>query len=459
MDSQHDDRDGSQAAIATFVGPNAHYYALAFERLSAERRRGFSINLAAAFVGPVWAIGRGVWTWFWIGAAGEAVALIFISRGLWGGAPEGEWFGGELVSQSLILGLVLLVLVRGTLALAANPAYRRRFAKWQFDRSLPSGISRTSVVAGIALLSFVYPLVAYRFTSPAPVKYVLTFPTTREIPHAVADGIDYTVDWMILHFEGFFTAITNVVRTILNFLELILVGTPWPVITLLLLLVAWRVAGGKVTVFTAAALAYLGLFGFWDKSMSTIALVATSVLICVVFGGPLGIWCAKSPRVNFIVKPILDVMQTMPAFVYLIPAVAFFSIGKPPGVLATVIFAMPPMIRLTTLGIQQVPADVREATIAFGATPRQLLFKVEYPLAIPSIMTGINQTIMMSLSMVVVAALIGAGGLGYDVIRSLRHLETGKGVMAGIAIVLCAMVLDRIIQSARKADRAGRGTG
>ena len=187
MDSQHDDRGGSQAAIATFVGPNAHYYALAFERLSAERRRGFSVNLAAAFVGPVWAIGRGVWTWFWIGAAGEAVALIFISRGLWGGAPEGEGFGGELVSQSLILGLMLLVLVRGALAVAANPAYRRRFAKWQVDRSLPGGISRTSVVAGIALLSFVYPLVAYRFTSPAPVKYVLTFPTTREIPHAVAE--------------------------------------------------------------------------------------------------------------------------------------------------------------------------------------------------------------------------------------------------------------------------------
>ena len=212
-----------------------------------------------------------------------------------------------------------------------------------------------------------------------------------------------------MHFEEFFSAITNMVRAILNFLELVLVGTPWPVTALILLLIAWRVAGWKVTVFTAAALTYLGLFGFWDKSMSTIALVATSVLICVVFGTPLGIWCAKSPRVNIIAKPILDVMQTMPAFVYLIPAVAFFSIGKPPGVLATVIFAMPPMIRLTTLGIQQVPADVKEAAIAFGATPRQLLYKVEYPLAIPSIMTGVNQTIMMSLSMVVLAALIGAG--------------------------------------------------
>ena len=151
-----------------------------------------------------------------------------------------------------------------------------------------------------------------------------------------------------------------------------------------------------------------------------------------------------------IVKPILDFMQTMPSFVYLIPAIAFFSIGKPPGVLATVIFAMPPMIRLAALGIQGVPGHVTEAAIAFGASPRQLLFKVELPLAVPSIMTGINQTIMMSLSMVVVAALIGAGGLGYDVLFALQHVEAGKGILAGIAIVFCAMILDRIIQGSRE---------
>jgi glycine betaine/proline transport system permease protein len=142
-------------------------------------------------------------------------------------------------------------------------------------------------------------------------------------------------------------------------------------------------------------------------------------------------------------------MQTIPSFVYLVPAIAFFSIGKPPGVLATVIFAMPPMIRLTTLGIRQVPDDVKEAALAFGASPRQLLVKIELPLAVPAIMTGINQTIMMSLSMVVVAALIGAGGLGYDVLFALQHIEAGRGILAGIAIALCAMILDRIVQGSR----------
>jgi glycine betaine/proline transport system permease protein len=180
--------------------------------------------------------------------------------------------------------------------------------------------------------------------------------------------------------------------------------------------------------------------------MSTMALVATSVIICVAIGIPIGILCAKNRRANTLIEPLLDIMQTLPTFVYLIPAVAFFSIGKPPGVIATVIFALPSMVRLTTLGIQQVPTHVREAADAFGATPAQLLLKVELPLAIPSIRLGINQTIMMSLSMVVVAAMIGAGGLGLEVIHSLQHLKTGQGILAGIAIVVCAMALDRMVR-------------
>ena len=156
------------------------------------------------------------------------------------------------------------------------------------------------------------------------------------------------------------------------------------------------------------------------------------------------------------IEPILDVMQTLPTFVYLIPAVAFFSIGKPPGVLATVIFAMPPMIRLTSLGIRQVPQTVKEAALAYGAGPIQLMAKVELPLAIPSILTGTNQVIMMSLSMVVIAGLIGAGGLGLDVIRALNFLQTGQGFLAGIAIVLMAMMLDRIVRGSKNAGRGRR---
>ena len=158
-----------------------------------------------------------------------------------------------------------------------------------------------------------------------------------------------------------------------------------------------------------------------------------------------------------VVKPVLDFMQTMPSFVYLIPAVAFFSIGKPPGVFATVIFAMPPMIRLAALGIQQVPHDVREAALAFGTPPWKLLIKVELPLSAPSMLAGMNQTIMMSLSMVIIASMIGAGGLGYDVLIALRRLNTGEGMLAGTAIVVCAMILDRIIQGHRSCRGSGPG--
>ena len=185
--------------------------------------------------------------------------------------------------------------------------------------------------------------------------------------------------------------------------------------------------------------------------MTTLALVAVAVIICVVVGIPVGVLCAKSPRLHTIVEPVLDVMQTLPTFVYLIPAVALFSIGKPPGVIATVIFALPSMIRLTELGIRQVPGNVREAANAFGASPLQLLFKVELPLAVPSIRLGVNQTIMMSLSMVVVAALIGAGGLGDGVMKALQHLRTGQGFLVGFAIVL--------VRNGARPDGAGSGGG
>ncbi|MFQ5973415.1 MAG: ABC transporter permease [Alphaproteobacteria bacterium] len=426
-----------------FVGENVDYYARQFERLA---QRGVTINWAAAVFGPLWAASRGLWALFWAGGAVQLLALIAIARGIWGGSEE------EANSGTLFLGILVLLAVVAAYGVSANWAYQRQFVRWRIDRTLSAGLNRTYTVASAALVAFVYSLTVYRFSGLSVHENIEQFPTTRLIELNTAKAIDAAVDWLTINFEAAFDSITVAVRTVLNLLELVFVGTPWPVMTVLLLIIAWRVAGWKVAVFTAAALAYLGFFGFWDKAMSTISLVGASVFICFVFGTPLGIWCAKSSRTNAVVKPILDFMQTMPSFVYLIPAVAFFSIGKPPGVLATVIFAMPPMIRLTTLGIQQVPSHVKEAALAFGASPRQLLFKVELPLSVPSIMTGINQTIMMSLSMVVVAALIGAQGLGFDVVRALNHLETGRGILAGIAIVFCAMILDRIVQGSREKD-------
>jgi len=222
---------------------------------------------------------------------------------------------------------------------------------------------------------------------------------------------------------------------------------------MLLVLAAWQAAGRGVAIFVFLALAYLGLFNFWANAMSTLSLVFAAVLIGALVGVPIGIFCAKSARAYRLVRPVLDVMQTLPAFVYLIPAIAFFSVGKTPGVIATFIFSSPAAIRLTTLGIQQVPHSVKEAALAFGASPLQLLYKVELPLALPSIMTGINQTIMLSISMSVTAALIGAGGLGFDVLFALQNVEAGRGVLAGIAIALCAMMIDRIIQGTRRMQR------
>ena len=186
--------------------------------------------------------------------------------------------------------------------------------------------------------------------------------------------------------------------------------------------------------------------GFWEATMQTLALVLSSTCLALIVGVPLGVWTANSPRAEKILRPVLDLMQTMPAFVYLIPAVLFFGLGAVPGVFATIIFAMPPVVRLTGLGIRQVPKNVVEASRSFGATRWQLLYKVQLPLALPTILTGVNQTIMMSLSMVVIAAMIAAGGLGEIVLKGITQMKIGLGFEGGIAVVILAIILDRITQ-------------
>ncbi|NVK40319.1 MAG: proline/glycine betaine ABC transporter permease [Oceanospirillaceae bacterium] len=423
-----------------FTHQSTEYYSRVFARLSEKGWGALQINLAASLLGPLWAAARGLWWLFWVAAVADVVALTLIGKALWN-EPQSTGLLGA--------GLVLMAVLRLLLGYAANIAYQAHYSHWRVNRSLNHGLSAWRFFQGGLLMVATYPLTIYRFALPEVAGFIAEFPSNRNLALGAAEVIDAAVEWLTINLEGLFESITIGVRSILDTLELLFVGTPWPVMALIILLLAWRMAGTRVLIFTAASLLYLGLFGFWEKAMITIALVAASVFICLLVGTPIGIWCAKSRRANAVISPILDMMQTMPSFVYLIPAIAFFSIGKPPAVLATVVFAMPPMIRLTTLGIQQVPEAVKEAMLSFGASPRQILFKAELPLAVPSIMTGVNQSIMMSLSMVVVAALIGAGGLGYDVLFSLQHLETGKGLLAGIAIVLSAMVLDRIVQGRR----------
>ncbi len=221
-----------------------------------------------------------------------------------------------------------------------------------------------------------------------------------------------------------------------------------PLVFLVALLgIGWQIAGRNIAIFSVIAMTVIGLIGAWEESMITLALVATAVVFCVIIGIPLGIWAARSDRFASLIRPILDTMQTLPAFVYLVPVVMLFGTGEVPGVIVTFIFAVPPLIRLTNIGIRGVPEDVVEAAKAFGSTPRQVLLQVQVPLAMPTILAGVNQSLMLALSMVVIASLIAVEGLGQMVNRGIGRLDVGLAAVGGIGIVLLAIVLDRITQA------------
>jgi glycine betaine/proline transport system permease protein len=259
--------------------------------------------------------------------------------------------------------------------------------------------------------------------------------------------IEQAVDWLVANYRPQFQAIKWPVEKTLNGIDGLLQIVPPIVIIAAIFLIAWRMASWKVGIFGVITFLLIGFLGFWEDAMTTLAMVISAVIFCVVVGIPMGVIAARSDRFASFIRPVMDAMQTTPAFVYLVPVVMLFSIGTVAGVIATIVFAMPPIIRLTNLGIRQVPADVLEAAKAFGSTANQILFKVQFPLAMPTIMAGLNQTIMLSLSMVVIAALIGAGGLGVPVFEGLNSLRVGLAAIGGLSIVLLAMVLDRITQS------------
>ncbi|MFJ7640475.1 glycine betaine ABC transporter substrate-binding protein [Peribacillus sp. NPDC097264] len=262
--------------------------------------------------------------------------------------------------------------------------------------------------------------------------------------------VDSLVDWITIAFAGLFTLITNAIEGLLNLLvDVMSVGPSIVLIIVLTLLVAYT-SKWPLGIFTFVSLLLIDNLGYWDSSIQTIAIVLLSGFLTILIGIPVGIWSAQSKTVRRIVTPVLDFMQTMPAFVYLIPAILFFGIGVVPGIIASFIFAIAPTIRMTSLGIQEVPNDLIEATDAFGSTSSQKLFKVQLPLAMPTIMAGVNQSIMLALSMVVTASLVGAPGLGADVYRAVSQINVGQGFEAGLSIVIIAIILDRITQNLRK---------
>ena len=259
-------------------------------------------------------------------------------------------------------------------------------------------------------------------------------------------AIDSLIDWMVVEFAWFFDSISNYIKVWLGALRSFFSWIPWPIVIIGMFYAGWKLTDIKVSSVASIALLFMGLFDLWESAMVTIAIMTVSVSLSVGLGVPLGVMASRSNMVQAILRPILDTMQTMPSFCYLVPGIMFFGLGNVAAVLAVVLYAIPPCIRLTNLGIRQVDASVIEAGRAFGSTRFQLLTKVQIPLAIPTIMAGINQTVLMALAMSTIAAMVGAGGLGMDVLRSMGQLREGEAFISGAGIVILAMIFDRFTQ-------------
>ncbi|CAM3877136.1 glycine betaine/proline transport system permease protein [Kerstersia gyiorum] len=294
---------------------------------------------------------------------------------------------------------------------------------------------------------------AYAF--PACLMVHIMFPElipARDLRRAI-DGF---VETLVSRYADTLETLSKPFLHVLVWLEQVLRGTPWWVVVLAVIVIAWLVSRRLVlSISMGALLCVIGLLGLWDAGMQTLSLMIMAVVTSVIIGIPLGIIMARVNWLRSVMMPVLDVMQTMPSFVYLIPVVMLFGLGKIPAIIATVIYAVPPLIRLTDLGIRLVDQEVLEASRAFGANSRQQLFGVQLPLALPNIMAGINQTTMMALSMVVIASMIGARGLGYEVLLGINRLEVGRGLLAGLGIVVLAVLFDRITQSYGQRVRQG----
>lgn len=261
-------------------------------------------------------------------------------------------------------------------------------------------------------------------------------------------------DWLVPNFRPLFRALQVPITLVLNGLDDFFGAVPMLITTAVFGLLAWRYAGRGVAIFTLIGFAFIDLIGLWPETMTTLSMILTSVIFCAVIGVPVGILAARSALTWKIVRPILDIMQTIPSFVYLVPIVMLFGVGMAPGIIATIIFALPPIIRLTNLGIRNVRGDLIEAAEAFGSTRWQMLIEVQLPLAMRTIMAGLNQTLMLALSMVVITALIGAGGLGLVVNTGLGRLDVGGATAGGVGIVILAIVLDRITQGLGEQHKA-----
>jgi len=486
--------------IRTFVRTSPEYYIRMFDKIGASSSFTPTLNIMAGLFGPIWFGARGLWNWALPFLIIETLAFVQIARGLFGdlgaeamariasiegtldlrrqqlaaaiesGSDRVDAFqrtvdsleaniGGIRAEADalaatgptvVLTGLVILILAKVAQSIMANTALEARFSDWMSDRSVRSGLPVTHIVLSGIFMGLIAIAAMMHYSFPGRFSLLSDFPTDPDIRLGSIDRVEAFFNWAVLNGEVLFDAITYVIRMVLDALEIIFVSTPWIVIASLIVLLTWLTAGVRMAIYSSGFLAYMGLLGFWEKAMTTLALLGTAACLSILIGIPLGMFAARRPRFYKAIQPVMDFMQTMPAFVFMIPVIAFFGTGKPAAVVTTMIFGGTPVVRLTVLGLRGVPESVREAAISFGANKWYLLTKVDLPLAGPSIRAGINQTIMLSLAMVVVASLIGAKGLGEDVLEALQYANVGQGILAGFAILFCAMILDRIVQGRRK---------
>ena len=486
--------------VRVFVRTNGEYYIRQFDRIGASAKFTATFNPMAGLFGPIWFGARGLWSWALPFLVIEMLAIVQIARGMFGdlaadafariASIEGtlelrrqqlaaaietgsvkidvyrrtvdalEDAIGGIRDEAIVLseqgiwialtGLIILVIVKAVQSTVANWALEARFSDWLSNRSLRSGLPVSHVVFSAIFMVLIVIAAVLHYSLPGRFSVLSDFPTDPDYRLNSIAWVEAFFAFCVANGEVMFDFVTYGIRMILDALELVFVKTPWIVIASLIVLLTWLPAGIRTAIWSTSFLAYMGLLGFWEKAMTTLALLGTAACLSILIGIPLGMFCARRPRFYFFIQPIMDFMQTMPAFVFMIPVIAFFGTGKPAAVVTTMIFGGTPVVRLTVLGLRGVPDSVREAAISFGANKWYLLTRVDLPLASPSIRAGINQTIMLSLAMVVVASLIGAKGLGEDVLEALQYANVGQGILAGFAILFCAMILDRIVQGERK---------
>ncbi len=329
------------------------------------------------------------------------------------------------------------------------PAATRQLLTQLLTGRLPTGAGRWwSAPLAILLVGVLFVIAYFAIADEFP------FDVGRDVGHR----IDVWLDWLEDNLSPLFQAIKDVIVWFLISLEDMMLWLTWPAMIGAIALTSWLLVSFRMALFSASSLLLLATFGLWESTVETLALIIVTVTLSIMIAVPMGVWASQSDRLDAILRPILDGMQTMPSFVYLVPAIAFFSLGNTPAVLATLIYAVPPAVRLTNLGIRQLPAETLEAAESFGMTRNQMLLKVKIPLAIPTIMAGVNQTTLMALSMVVIASLVGAGGLGLDVNRALGRIEPGNGFLAGLGIVFVAIIIDRVTQALTRRQQAALGS-